>query len=40
MDLEGHPEGGVSTHIYPHINYDTAEGRKGTIEVAASGGPV
>ncbi len=36
-DLEGHPEGGVSTHTYPHINYETAEGRKGTIEVAVSG---
>jgi RHS repeat-associated protein len=32
-DVETHPPGGVSTHTYPHINYETANGIKGAIKV-------
>jgi hypothetical protein len=28
-----HPEGGVSTHTYPHINYYTSQDAKATVEV-------
>lgn len=32
--IEGpHSEGGVSPHTYPHINYETANGVKGTIRI-------
>jgi hypothetical protein len=32
--IEGaHALGGISPHIYPHINYTTAAGRKGTIQI-------
>jgi RHS repeat-associated protein len=30
---EGHPPGGVSPHENPHINYTTASGAKGTIDI-------
>ena len=30
---EGHPPGGVSPHENPHINYTTASGVKGTIDI-------
>jgi hypothetical protein len=30
---EGHAPGGVSPHENPHINYTTASGAKGTIEI-------
>jgi hypothetical protein len=29
----GHAPGGNSPHTYPHINYETAQGMKGTIRV-------
>jgi RHS repeat-associated protein len=29
----GHPEGGVSDHNYPHINYETPSGVKATVKV-------
>jgi RHS repeat-associated protein len=32
--VEGaHPEGGISNHTYPHINYITSSGTKGTIRI-------
>jgi hypothetical protein len=31
IEPSGHPEGGVSTHTYPHINY-TINGAKATVE--------
>ncbi len=33
VETEGHPPGGVSKHTYPHINYETASGAKGTIQI-------
>ncbi len=33
VDSDGHAPGGVSEHIYPHINYTTASKRKGTIKI-------
>ena len=30
---EGHPAGGNSPHTYPHINYVTENGKKGTIRI-------
>ena len=32
---DAHPPGGESTHTYPHINYTTASGKKGTVRVQA-----
>ncbi len=32
-DIAGHAPGGVSTHTYPHFNYVTPTGVKGTIRV-------
>jgi RHS repeat-associated protein len=31
----GHPQGGISTHTYPHINYDTASGNSATVQIQA-----
>ena len=32
--VEGpHPAGGISDHTYPHINYTTSSGVKGTIRI-------
>lgn len=31
--VEEHAPGGVSTHTYPHINYTTKDGTKGTIRI-------
>jgi hypothetical protein len=28
-----HPEGGVSTHTYPHINYTTSSGNRATVQI-------
>ena len=28
-----HPEGGVSTHTYPHIKYVTSSGNRATIQI-------
>lgn len=30
---EAHPEGGLSPHTYPHINYETSSGVKGAIRI-------
>jgi RHS repeat-associated protein len=32
-----HPEGGVSTHTFPHINYQTASGNRATVRIQAVG---
>ena len=36
-DLAGHPPGGVSTHLDPHINFTTASGNKATIYIRPPG---
>jgi hypothetical protein len=33
IEETGHAEGGVTPHTYPHINYTTASGNKGTIKI-------
>jgi RHS repeat-associated protein len=33
IEEEGHAAGGVSTHQNPHINYTTASGAKGTVDI-------
>lgn len=34
-DEQAHGPDSVSSHNYPHINYETASGNKGTVRVQA-----